>query len=311
VIRRATADDIELVRDLSAEFEREVPDELWADEDDVTGHDTILLADDVGIAALERKSERAWLLDLLYVRPQARGRGLGTELLRASADHVRSQGGELLALEVLESNGGARRLYDRLGFRTIERVLAAPVTGLVGEQPMGPTFGSVHAQTDDVGAVERAVAKVLPRLGQSRGTSVTGPRNGWVAVHDELCDRDPEQLKALAKELSYALPAVTLAIGVEQGAVVRYNLYDRGGDVDEYLSVPEFFGELPPGDVVALGSNPTVVARLTGADARLVREVARTAPSPGDLPPATELVERIAQVMGIAEAGHGWEGHGA
>ena len=311
MIRRATADDIELVRDLSAEFEREVPDELWADEDDVTGHDTILLADDVGIAALERKSERAWLLDLLYVRPQARGRGLGTELLRASADHVRSQGGELLALEVLESNGGARRLYDRLGFRTIERVLAAPVTGLVGEQPMGPTFGSVHAQTDDVGAVERAVAKVLPRLGQSRGTSVTGPRNGWVAVHDELCDRDPEQLKALAKELSYALPAVTLAIGVEQGAVVRYNLYDRGGDVDEYLSVPEFFGELPPGDVVALGSNPTVVARLTGADARLVREVARTAPSPGDLPPATELVERIAQVMGIAEAGHGWEGHGA
>ncbi|HZD88007.1 MAG TPA: GNAT family N-acetyltransferase [Gaiellaceae bacterium] len=311
MIRRATADDIELVRDLSAEFEREVPDELWADEDDVTGHDTILLADDVGIAALERKSERAWLLDLLYVRPQARGRGLGTELLRASADHVRSQGGELLALEVLESNGGARRLYDRLGFRTIERVLAAPVTGLVGEQPMGPTFGSVHAQTDDVGAVERAVAKVLPRLGQSRGTSVTGPRNGWVAVHDELCDRDPEQLKALAKELSYALPAVTLAIGVEQGAVVRYNLYDRGGDVDEYLSVPEFFGELPPGDVVALGSNPTVVARLTGADARLVREVARTAPSPGDLPPAAELVERIAQVMGIAEAGHGWEGHGA
>ena len=101
---------------------------------------------------------------------------------------------------------------------------------------------------------------------------------------------------------------MTLAIGVEQGSVVRYNLYDRGGAVDEYLSVPEFYGELPPGDVVALGSNPTVVARLTGADARRVREVARTAATIAELPPAQELVEQIAVVMGVAEAGHGWEG---
>ena len=72
--------------------------------------------------------------------------------------------------------------------------------------------------------------------------------------------------------------------------------------------MPEYYGPLPPGDVVALGSNPTVVARLTGADARLVREVARTAPSPAELPPAPELVLRIADVMGVSEAGHGWTG---
>jgi hypothetical protein len=58
--------------------------------------------------------------------------------------------------------------------------------------------------------------------------------------------------------------------------------------------------------VIALGANPTVVARLTGADPARVRAVARTASRPDELPPATELVEAIAEVMGVAEAGHGW-----
>ena len=70
--------------------------------------------------------------------------------------------------------------------------------------------------------------------------------------------------------------------------------------------MPEYQGPLPPGDVVALGANPTVVARLTGAEPARVRAVARSARTPGELPPATELVEAIADVMGVAEAGHGW-----
>ena len=125
-------------------------------------------------------------------------------------------------------------------------------------------------------------------------------------MHDELVDRDPKVLQRLAKELSYALGGVVLAIGVDRGAVVRYTLFDRGGAVDEYASVPEYDGPLPPGDVIALGANPTVVARLTGADPVRVRAVARTAPSSAELPPAAELVEAIAEVMGVAEAGHGW-----
>jgi hypothetical protein len=88
---------------------------------------------------------------------------------------------------------------------------------------------------------------------------------------------------------------------------VHYTLFDRGGAVDEYVSVPEYRGELPPGDVIALGANPTVVARLTGADPGRVREVARTAASPSELPPATELVGSIAALMGVTEAGHGWQ----
>jgi GNAT superfamily N-acetyltransferase len=318
VIRVATEADLPLVRGLWQAFEDEVPDEPWRADDSAeevealeqaVAEGTVLLADEVGLAAARRRGRLVFLM-VLYVRPEARRSGVAAALVREVAARARAAGAEMLELDVLASNGGARAVYERWGLRPVELTLGAPVEELERrlEPPAGPTFGSIHVQTDDVGSVERAVHKVLPRLGHSAGTSVTGPRNGWVAVHDDLCDREPEQLQRLAKELSYALPAVTLALGLEEGAVVRYTLYDRGGAVDEYLSVPEHYGPLPPGDVVALGSNPTVVARLTGADARRIREVARTAASPSELPPPQELLERIAAEMGVAEAGHGWEG---
>ena len=323
MIRTATPDDLPVVRELWLAFESEIPEPAHRDSDsdedlaalEATVRDGIvLLAEEdggapVGLAVARRSGERVGFLDIVYVRPGARRSGVAAELVRETASRLRADGVEVLELEVLASNADARTMYDRWGFEPVELTLAAPVAAIenrLAERPTGPTFGSIHVQTDDAGAVERAVQKFLPRFGRSAGTTVSGPRNDWVAVHDELCDREPDVLRRLAKEMSYALPAVTLAIGVEQGANVWYTLYDMGGDVDEYASVPEFHGELPPGDVVALGANPTVVARLTGADARAVRAVARTAASPADLPPAVELVREIAEMMGVSEADHGW-----
>jgi ribosomal protein S18 acetylase RimI-like enzyme len=318
VIRIATTADLPLVRDLVQDFGDEIPDAPWRDSDKAEDLESIeatlaaggvVIADDDGIAVVRKTGSRVATLDLLHVRPRARRRGLATALMREAAAVARGLGAEVLELEVLASNANARAIYERWGFEPFEFFLATPVDALerrLTEPSTGPTFGSIHVQTDDANAVERAALKTLPRLGRTAGTSVTGPRNGWVAVHDELCDRDPTQLQRLAKELSYTLAAVVLGIGVESGAVVRYHLYDRGSDVDEYLSSPEFYGPLPPGDVIALGANPTVVARLTGADAGRVRAVARTAASPADLPPAEELVRAIAETMGVAEADHGW-----
>lgn len=322
MIRDATDADRPLVRELFEEFMRELEDAPHRDDD--TEKDLakieeglgknlhVLIAEHdgepAGLAVAEKQGTRVGYLGTLYVRPDARGSGLSAELLREVVARLRAEGVEVLELDVLESNEVARAIYERWGFAPVQLNLAAPVDALEQRlvRPLGPSFGSVHVQTDDVGAVERAVQKALPRLGRSAGTSVTGPRNGWVAVHDELLDREPKLLQRLAKELSYVLGGVVLAIGVDRGAVVRYALFDRGGDVDDYASVPEYDGPLPPGDVVALGANPRVVARLTGADPGRVREVARTAKSPADLPPATELVAAIAEVMGVAEAGHGW-----
>ena len=90
-----------------------------------------------------------------------------------------------------------------------------------------------------------------------------------------------------------------LTIGVEDGALVHYTLLDRGRVADEYASLPEYHGPLPPGDVIGLGANPTVVARLTGADTGRVRAVARTAKAAEELPPAQELSAQLADVLGV------------
>jgi GNAT superfamily N-acetyltransferase len=304
VIRPATTDDLPLVRELWQEFNTETPDEPWREDDlaedldwleQAIREEIVLLADDDGLAVARRKGEKRGFLDVVYVRPKARRGGIAAQLVREAARRLREAGAEMLELEVLASNSEARAIYEHWGLKPVELTLGAPLDEL--EQRLapadGPTFGFVHVQTDDVEKVKRDAVKVL-RLEPE--VEVEG---NWVRVRSDATDSDPERLKVLAKELSYTTGGVVLSLGVQRGAVVRYDLYDRGADVDEYLSVPEYFGPLPPGDAYALGANATVVARLTGADPKRVREVARTAASRGELPPAQELYEQIATVMGV------------
>jgi hypothetical protein len=228
--------------------------------------------------------------------------------VRAFVEAASTAGAEHVTLDVDTSNDVARAVWQRLGFAEYARRLATPLPALAErlESRGGATFGSVHVQTDDPGAVERAVRTFVPRLGRSAGTVVVPPRNGWIGVYDELCGREPELLRRLARELSDRV-GLAIAIGVEAGQVVRYVVFDRGRMVDEYLSVPDFHGPLPPGDVIALGANPTLLARLTGADPARVRAVARTAASPADLPPAEELVAQIGELLGLSGAGLAYE----
>ena len=163
-------------------------------------------------------------------------------------------------------------------------------------------------QTDDVPAVERGVRRFVPLLpGGSKGSVVSQPRNGWVAVYDELTDRDPAALKRLARELSDRLGLPTLALGVEDGAVARFLLYDRGRLLDEYLSVQEYYGPLPSGEVMALGANATLMARVTGGSREAIRAAAVHGRTPDDIPPAPEIVAGLARAMGIEGADHGYE----
>jgi GNAT superfamily N-acetyltransferase len=283
VIREATEADAALVQELWHAFNVEVPDPSWRDDDeDEFAPDVALLSDDQGVLTLTRRGSNLWFVDVVYVRPEARGRGIGSELIRAAIEHVGSDA--TLELEVLESNLGARRLYERFNFATVERTLALRITNASAD---GPTYGAVHVQSDDVELVRRNATKAL------RGEPEVTLGNGWTRV-----EARSDRLRNLARELSVTT-GVSVALSVEAGAVVRYVLYDRGSLVDEYMSLPEFFGELPPGDVIALGANPTVVARLTNADPQRVRAVARTAKSPHELPPAEDLYRQIADVLGV------------
>jgi hypothetical protein len=223
-------------------------------------------------------------------------------LITEAAAASRKHGYSHVHLDVLISNHDARALYDRLGFVEYQRKLAVSLDDLdvrLGRRPRGETFGRVYVQTDDETLVERATAQFIPRLGRSTHTEVSAPRNGWIEIDDELCSRDPSSLRRLGQELSYRTEGVVLTLGVEEGAVVRYVLLDRGSVADEYASLPEYYGPLPPGDVIALGANPTVVHRLTGAEPERVRAVAKTANSVEELPPALDLHAQLAEVLGV------------
>jgi hypothetical protein len=228
------------------------------------------------------------------------------ETLRRLVDEAKARGDETVTVEAAAEVGDA---WHRAGFAERARIFEASVDDLERriEAEKGPSFGSVHVQTDDLDAVVRAVRQFVPRMpGGSKGSVVAPPRNGWIAVYDELTDRNPEMLRRLAREISDRMGAVVLQLGVEEGQVVRFVLLERGRLMDEYLSVPEYYGEIPPGDVISLSANPTVVARLTGADPTEIRNIARTGKSPDDLPPARELAAEVGALLGVEGAEHGY-----
>jgi ribosomal protein S18 acetylase RimI-like enzyme len=315
-VRRATEADQAILRELWEEFEREVPEaegfepETWEDEWSDVRRDlesgSVFLAEDddgaVGVARAERNKFGAAHIHLVYVRPRARGAGVTKSLLQACVEDARRFGVEMVSLHVLRTNESATAVWRRLGFEEVSYFMATSVDALERRlaERTGPTEGAVFVQTDDEGRVRSSAERFLPRLGRPEGTEIAATGTGWISVREPVVGRDPKLLQRLAQELSLTSGAVTVALGIELGAAVHYSLYERGGLVDEYMSVPELYGPLPPGDVVALGANPRVVARLTGADHDRVREVARTAASPEELPPAGELHDAIAALLGLA-----------
>jgi ribosomal protein S18 acetylase RimI-like enzyme len=323
-VRRATPDDFDAVAALWKEFDHEIPPPTHegaadhakelAEIAEILEAETAFVALDedgapVGFALARRRSPGFGTLTDLYVRQLDRRSGVGTDLMREVLAAFRAQGIEQIDLEVVAANTVARSLYSRWGLRDEVMIMTGRIEDLeakLGRQEAG-SFGSIHVQSDNLSAVEQAVRQFVPRLpGGSRGSIVAPPRNGWIAVYDDACDHNPEMLRRLARELSDRMGSVTLLLGVERDELVRMILLERGSVVDEYLSVPEFYGPLPPGDVVGLAANPRVVSRLTGADPEAVRRIAVTAPSPADLPPARDLLVALARAMGIAGAEHGY-----
>ena len=301
-VRRATDADGPVLADLRREFDAEVPEPPGFDESDEPS-EFVYLAEDgdeiVGLLEASAPAPQRRHVDVVHVRPAGRRRGVATALLRACAADARSQGAEWVSLDVLASNAVARDVWGRLGFEEVQLLLAQPLDALerrLADAPAEPSRASTHVQTDDRTSVERALAQFVPRLA---APEVRDAANGWIRIADPLLDADRAAQARFASDVSDRLGAVVVALAVEDGAVVRFRLYERGRMVDEYLSVPSHDGAPSKGDELALAANPTLVARLTGADHDEVRRVARNAGSPSELPPAAELYEQIAHLMGL------------
>ena len=321
MIRPATPDDLPLVRELWSEFEAEVPDAPWRDDDSAANlaslegdiaREIVLLAErdgePVGFAIAMRKGAQLGFLDILYVRPDARGSGVAGELVGEVVARLREAAATVLELEVLASNTAARAVYERWGFAPHELTLAAPLDE-VGRRlapPSGPTFGSVHAQTDDLSAVERVVAKVLPRLGRTAGTTVT--------VRERLGRRPRRAVRPRARA---APPARQGAVVCAPGGHARDRRRGGRGRPLQPLRPRRRRRRVPvgarvprpaaAGDVVALGANPRVVA---GSPAPTRNRCARSRGRPPRRPTCRLRwsCPRIAAVMGVTEADHGGRG---
>ncbi len=67
----------------------------------------------------------------LFVRPPARGHGLGRRLAEKVIDVARQAGYSLMRLDTLERLVEAMRLYETLGFRRTEAYYVNPIPGAV------------------------------------------------------------------------------------------------------------------------------------------------------------------------------------
>lgn len=84
------------------------------------------------------------LMDGLCVQAAWRGRGVGTRLLQAVLEFAREQGYRTVRLDVVDTNPGARRLYERQGFTAV-RTIRTPFT----RRRMG--FGAVTTMVHELG----------------------------------------------------------------------------------------------------------------------------------------------------------------
>ena len=72
----------------------------------------------------------------MYVRPQARGRGVGEAIIEAVAGWAIQQGAATMHLWVTETNKPARMLYERCGFTVTAERQPLPSNPALGEIAM-------------------------------------------------------------------------------------------------------------------------------------------------------------------------------
>lgn len=90
----------------------------------------------IGCLLIARRGRRARIA-ALGIAPEQRGSGIGGQAVRLALEQARERGDERVILEVLTTNVGARRLYERCGFVATRTLVgyerpATPPSGAAG-----------------------------------------------------------------------------------------------------------------------------------------------------------------------------------
>ena len=114
--------DILALEQLGFEAQEQWSESAWAEE--LASPDRYVLARldvdarIIGVATFSRVAEMADL-NRVVVHPEARGRGIGSSLVRAGLEWAGAVGARRMLLEVRPDNEAAVALYRRLGFGTV------------------------------------------------------------------------------------------------------------------------------------------------------------------------------------------------
>ena len=135
----ADADDVELVRTLFREYAGSLGVDLSFQGFEAElaalpgGYDAVLVATvggaPAGCVGVRPLEDGVCEMKRLYLRPAARGTGLGRGLAEAAIARARALGYVLMRLDTLPSMAAAQTLYRSLGFVEIEPYRHNPVAG--------------------------------------------------------------------------------------------------------------------------------------------------------------------------------------
>jgi GNAT superfamily N-acetyltransferase len=139
LVTATAGSDVEEVRLLFEEYARSLPFALdFQDFDrevaDLPGayappRGALLLAREAGCVGLRPIDETTCEMKRLYVRPSARGTGLGRRLAEAAIADARRLGYARMRLDTVPGMDSAQSLYERLGFREIAPYRPNPIPG--------------------------------------------------------------------------------------------------------------------------------------------------------------------------------------
>jgi GNAT superfamily N-acetyltransferase len=157
LVRETAAADWQALRDIRLEalhnapaafgstYEREIlrPEADWLDR--IARGGTFLaflpeVSEPAGLAGGYQEDRDTAELVSMYVRPQARGRGVGEALVAAVARWAEAKGAKSLHLWVTEANAPARQLYERCGFSPTPERQPLPSNPALGELGMTLTL---------------------------------------------------------------------------------------------------------------------------------------------------------------------------
>lgn len=162
---------------------------------------------------------------------------------------------------------------------------------------MGGFYGSVQIRSDDRDAVRTA----LEQLAKEQRKFLLGPPlNGWIGVYPDGGGQD----LGVASELARRLKVELIAMLVHDDDIFAYEYYRDGHRVDQYNSIPDYFGEgVSEQERRELSGRPETFAHLASDPEKFARVRERLA-AQADQPDVfvSDLMQEFADALGIRNA---------